>query len=89
MISMVMKIVQVAIHVHGPNFHTLENMMKETPPGMRKQVHQKDKMHHGMKQILIQQIIIGQDLTMMVVRMNLIQDTIIIKMKQLSFRMST
>ena len=63
--------------------------MKETHHGMKKQAHQMDKTHHGMKQILIQLIIIGQDLTMMVARMNLIQDTIIIKMKQLSFRMST
>ena len=63
--------------------------MKETHHGMKKQAHQKDKMHHGMKQIRIQLIIIGQDLTMMVARMNLIQDTIIIKMKQLFFRMLT
>ena len=82
MISMEMRTSQDVIHVPGKSSLTLENMMKETLLGMQKQVLQQDKMLHGMKQILIQQTIIGLDLIIKAARMKQIQDITIIKMKQ-------
>ena len=67
--------------VIGQNTLTLENMVKDNPLGMKKQIPQWSKMLHGTKQIQIRQITTGQVLIMREL-MNQIQDITIIKTRQ-------